>query len=173
MDFGYKRVLTIEQTTDRQLAGAKLDKEFDGSVKSRPQLDALLDQVRSDDIIHIIDRIARNLLELIETITSSGVTLRFYKEFMTFTGDDSHLQRLLRQIMDSVVEIERFMINERTAEGRAIAMSKGIKFGRKPNLIAKKMAQIRQEHALGKSVSAIAIDHDVSRQRIYSATSAK
>lgn len=178
MDFGYKRVSTTEQSTARQLVGVKLDKVFEdkisGSVKSRPQLDALLDQIRSGDTIHVhsVDRIARSLqhlLELIESMTTAGVTLQFHKESMTFTGDDSAMQRLQLQLMGSLAEFEKSLIIERTAEGRAIAMQKGVKFGRKATLSAKQVAQIKLERENGKKVAAIALDYNVSRQSVYRA----
>lgn len=180
MEFGYIRVSTATQNTSRQLADIELDRIFtdkiSGGTKSRPQLDNLIDHVRSGDsvTVHSLDRLGRNLqhvLELIETFNNMGVTLRFVKENMTFTGDDNPAQKLMISIMGSIAEFEKSLINERVAEGRAIAKQKGVKFGRKATLSAEQVEQIKQERESGKKVAAIAIDYDVSRQSVYRAIS--
>ena len=74
MDFGYKRVSTIDQSTERQLEGIKLDRVFEdklsGKDRNRPQLDLLLSILREGDSIHIhsMDRLARNCLDLLNLV---------------------------------------------------------------------------------------------------------
>ena len=66
MDFGYKRVSTVEQSTDRQLEGIVVDRVFEdklsGKDRNRPQLDLLLSIIRSGDVIHIhsMDRLPQH-----------------------------------------------------------------------------------------------------------------
>ena len=172
---GYKRVSTLSQNTDRQLEGIELSRVFEdkvsGSTKHRPQLDAMLDHIRSGDAVHVhsIDRLARNLadlMSLIHAITDKGASIQFHKESMTFNGSNDAMQRMQMQIMGSVAEFERSMINERAAEGRAIAQAKGVKFGRKAALTNKQMAEVREQHTAGESVSKLAIDFDVARPAI-------
>ena len=54
---GYIRVSSVEQNEIRQLVGVDLDMQFvdkiTGSVKSRPELDKLLNHVRSGDTVHV------------------------------------------------------------------------------------------------------------------------
>src|SRR5260370_40697175 len=63
---GYVRVSTLDQNTERQLDGIKLDKVFtdkaSGRDTKRPQLAAALDYAREGDtlIVHSLDRLARN-----------------------------------------------------------------------------------------------------------------
>jgi DNA invertase Pin-like site-specific DNA recombinase len=139
MRLGYKRVSTIEQNTTRQLDGIEIDKVYEdkcsGSTTDRPQLQRLLDNMRSGDtiIVHDISRLARNLtdlLQLIETINSAGVQLQFIKEAITYNRDDKN-QKLMLSIMGAVATFERDMIKERQAEGIAIAKANGIYFNRK------------------------------------------
>lgn len=178
---GYKRVSTVSQSTDRQLDGIELDRVFEdkvsGSTKQRPQLDAMLDHIRDGDVIqvHSIDRLARNLadlMSLIKTINAKGASIKFIKEGMHFTGSNDAMQKMQMQIMGSVAEFERSMINERAAEGRAIAKAKGVQFGRKPTLTKKQIVEVKQQRESGKSVAKIAIDFDVSRPAIYRALEA-
>ena len=90
---GYIRVSTVDQNTERQLADVQLDKVFEdkvsGSTIDRPQLKACLDYLRDgDDLwVHSIDRLARNLQDLLNIIAllgEKGVTLHFKKEGMVF-----------------------------------------------------------------------------------------
>ena len=69
MKVGYRRVSTLEQSLDRQDLG-ECDRVFEekqsaGSA-NRPALQELLSFVRSGDevVVHSIDRLARNLIDL-------------------------------------------------------------------------------------------------------------
>ena len=74
MDFGYKRVSTLDQITDRQLDGVNVDRVFEdklsGKDRNRPQLDLLLSIIREEDVIHIhsMDRLARNTRDLLNLV---------------------------------------------------------------------------------------------------------
>ena len=143
-----------------------------GKSADRPQLKALLAHLRAGDTIHVhsIDRLARNLadlLSLIESITGKGVAVQFHKEGLTFTGEDSPMQQMMLSLMGAVAQFERSMINERAAEGREAAKAKGVHFGRKPSLSAKQVAQVRKRREQGESVARLAVDFDVSRQAVY------
>src|ERR1039457_3046959 len=67
---GYVRVSTLDQNTERQLDGLRLDKVFtdkaSGKDTKRPQLKAALEYLRDGDklIVHSLDRLARNLVDL-------------------------------------------------------------------------------------------------------------
>ena len=71
---GYIRVSSTDQNTARQLDGFHLDKVFtdrcSGKDTSRPQLVACLDYLRDGDTLHVhsIDRLARNLQDLLRII---------------------------------------------------------------------------------------------------------
>ena len=59
------------------------------------------------------------------------------------------------------------MINEAAAEGRSVAKSKGVKFGRPKALCKTERLQVIEQYHQGKSVAALALDFDVSRPVIY------
>lgn len=96
MIFNYKRVSTTDQNTDRQLLNISCDREYiekvSGKDTNRPQLQAMLSNIRDGDIInvHSMDRLARNtkdLLNLVDNITNKGAKIVFHKENLTFKGD--------------------------------------------------------------------------------------
>ena len=180
MDLYYTRVSTIGQNDDRQFDGIKIDPnnlyqdKISGSKKERPQLTELMKAMRPGDTVHVwsIDRAARNLhhlLELIETINGKGAAIRFHKEGMIFNGGDNPMQKMQLQIMGSVAEFQRSLINEAAAEGRAVAKAKGVKFGRRAALSDVDLKIVADMRKAGKSVAAIATDFDVSRPVIYKA----
>ncbi len=87
-DIGYVRVSTHDQNTARQLDGIHLDKVFEehasGKNADRPALQACLEYIRDGDTLHVhsIDRLARNLQDLLSIVTGlkeKGVTVKFHK----------------------------------------------------------------------------------------------
>jgi len=175
-DIGYVRVSSIDQNTDRQLCNVVLDKVFtdkcSGKDTERPQLKELIGYIRDGDTLHVhsIDRLARNLKDLqtlVEEITNKGVTLKFYKENLTFNGDESPLQKLMLQMMGAFAEFERELIRERQREGIETAKAKGKRFGAKPKLSKTQVTAIKRRTKTGESKSALAKEYGVSRQTLY------
>ncbi|MBF7141434.1 MULTISPECIES: recombinase family protein [Pseudomonas] len=136
---GYIRVSSTDQNTARQLDGVALDKVFtdklSGATTARPQLQAMLEYVREGDtiLVHTIDRLARSLVDLLALVaqlTTKGVHIRFHKEQLEFTGEDSPMQKLMLAMMGSFAEFERAIITERRKEGVAKAKERGVYKGR-------------------------------------------
>jgi hypothetical protein len=59
-----------------------------------------------------------------ETLTAQHITVRFEKENMNFTGDDSPMNNLLLTLLGAVAEFERSMIRERQREGTPLPRPK-------------------------------------------------
>ena len=137
---GYVRVSTVDQNTDRQLDGIALDKVFEEKVSARtadrPKLNEMLDYIREGDevIVHDISRLARNMEDLhrlVRQVTEKGCTLRFVKENLTFTNDQTDaVSQLLLSMLGAVYQFERNIMLERQREGIAIAKAKGRYKGR-------------------------------------------
>ncbi len=106
----------------------------------RPQLEQLISYVREGDtvICHAMDRLARNLDDLRKIVlglTGRGVQVRFEKENLAFTGEDSPMSHLLLSVMGAFAQFERDLIRERQREGIALAkLRKGAYTGRKHTL---------------------------------------
>ncbi|MNG18909.1 Transposon gamma-delta resolvase [compost metagenome] len=83
--------------------------------------------------MHSIDRLARSLadlLKLVEELNTRGVHVRFHKEQLEFTGENSPMQKLMLSMMGSFAEFERAMIKERQREGIEKAKQAGVYKGR-------------------------------------------
>ena len=141
LKIGYIRVSTQEQNTLRQEVlmeqlGAEqvyIDK-VSGKNTNRPELHAMLDFVRKGDVVVVesISRFARNtkdLLELVEQLTSKGVEFVSQKEAIDTTTPTG---KFMLTIFGAVAELEREYILQRQREGIAIAKNRGAYKGRKP-----------------------------------------
>jgi len=148
LKIGYIRVSSEEQNTIRQevmmhelgVDELYIDKAS-GKNAERPELKKLMLYVRRGDaiIVESISRFARNtrdLLELIEVLSSKDVTFISKKEAIdtnTPTG------KLMLTAFGAVAELEREYILQRQREGVAIAKQQGKYTGRKrivaPDLI--------------------------------------
>ena len=173
---GYIRVSTVEQNDARQLDGIETDKTFidkaSGRTKDRPELEALLDFVRGGDtvVVHSMDRMARNLDDLrslVNQLTDNGVRIRFVKEGLTFSGEDSAMSTLLLSVMGAFAEFERTLLAERQAEGIAKAKARGVYKGRKPSLSKDQQARLIADAEAGIAKTELAEKYEVSRQTVY------
>lgn len=174
---GYLRVSALDQKELRQLGGIDLDKRFtdkaSGKDIHRPQLQQLIEYVREGDtvICHAMDRLARNLDDLRKIVlglTKRGVHVRFEKENLTFTGEDSPMSHLLLSVMDAFAQFERDLIRERQREGIALAkLREGAYVGRKHSLTPAQAKDLCRRVALGESKTKLAEELSISRQTLY------
>ena len=173
---GYIRVSTVDQNTERQLDGIKLDKTFtdkaSGKDTKRPELELMMSFVRSGDtvIVHSMDRLARDqndLHKIVQTLTGKGVRIEFIKEHLTFSGDDSPISKLMLSVMGAVHEFERALIKERQLEGIALAKKRGVFKGRKKSLSEAEVSALRERITDGMSKARAAREFGISRETLY------
>lgn len=146
---GYVRVSTILQNEDRQLAEQLADQQLDKvftekasarDTNGRPVLMEMLEYIRDGDTlyIHDISRLARNIADLhslVKEINGKGVTIRFMKEGLTFSGEKADpMSDLLLSMLGAVYQFERAIMLERQKEGVALAKAKGKYKGRKKTI---------------------------------------
>lgn len=176
MTIAYRRASTTDQTTARQLPDMVFDREFEdlcsGSTRNRPGLQACLDFIRDGDtlVVHSMDRLARNLsdlLSLVKDLTERGVSVKFVKETLTFTGEANPMQALQLAVMGAVSEFELAMIHERQREGVAAAQRAGKHCGRPSNLDPTQTNEILERAFAGEDKSRLAKEFGVSRGTVY------
>lgn len=173
---GYVRVSSVDQNPERQLENVGLDRVFTDKVSGkdtqRPQLQELISFVRDGDtvVVHSMDRLARNLDDLrriVSMLTGRGVRIKFVKEDLTFTGEDSAMQTLMLSVMGAFAEFERALIRERQREGIQIAKQNGVYRGRKKSLSAADVVVLHQKLQAGESKAQVARDLGISRETLY------
>ncbi|MDR6495167.1 DNA invertase Pin-like site-specific DNA recombinase [Paraburkholderia terricola] len=141
---GYARVSTRDQNLCNQEAqlraagcGNVFAEKITGTRRARPQLDRMLDHLRTGDVIVVtrLDRLARSirdLLDIVERIRDAGAGLRSLAE--PWADTTTPAGRTVLTVFGGMAEFERSLIVERTSSGRAAARARGTKFGRKPTL---------------------------------------
>jgi len=151
---GYARVSTQEQSPRLQLdaleaagCGKVFVEKASGAQRDRPELKAALGYLRdgAGDVLVVwkLDRLARSLKQLIETVEgleARGIGFRSLTEAIDTTTAGG---RLVFQIFGALAEFERQVIRERTTAGLAAARARGKKGGRPPALSPKDLTAAR------------------------------
>lgn len=144
MKYCYARVSTDGQSVDAQVkalraAGAeKVFKETaSGAQTDRAQLRRALVSLGKGDVLMVtrLDRLARStrdLLNTLDTIAKAGARFRSLGDAWADTTTPHG--RLMLTVLGGLAEFERELIRARTSEGRARAVARGVKLGRKPKL---------------------------------------
>jgi DNA invertase Pin-like site-specific DNA recombinase len=153
MLLGYARVSTEDQNLTAQLdalaaagAGRVFADRISGSLRARPELDRMLDQLRAGDVVVVTryDRLARSLrdlLDIVQTIQSCGAEFRSLAEDIDTTTPAG---RLVFHVFASIAQFERERISERTREGLEAARRRGRVGGRPPALSPAQKAEVRR-----------------------------
>lgn len=173
--FGYARVSTNQQSLDSQVKalkaeGVRINRIFtdklSGCHSNREGLQTLKLKVEEGDVILVkkLDRLGRDtadMVQLIKEFDEIGVAVRFLDDGITTEGATG---KMVVTILSAVAQAERLRILERTNEGRMEAMSKGVKFGRKPTVNREKVTTLRG-HGIG--ATEIARSLKIGRSTVY------
>lgn len=162
-EYGYVRVSSKEQNTDRQFIAMEavgverrhifVDKQS-GKDFNRPKYRKLLRKVKPGDTIFIksIDRLGRNYDEIIDQwalitrqkdvniVVIDFPLLDTRNEVNGLTG--KFIADLVLQVLSYVAQIERENIRQRQAEGIEAAKAKGVRFGRSAKEIPEHFEEI-------------------------------
>lgn len=173
----YVRVSTVEQKLDRQLlaydkADIIYNDKVSGKDRNRPQLKALLNSLKKDDIVVVksLDRLSRSTMDLLsiaKEIENKGATLKVLdNEIDTSTA----IGKFFLTIIGAVAELERANIIERIKEGVAIAKKQGKYKGRKKGttkLKGKILKKFKKLYKMDYTKTDLAKKFKVSRTTIY------
>lgn len=176
MIIGYARVSTDDQNLDAQLDALKaagveriFSDKISGSLRKRPELDRLLDQLRDGDVIVVTkyDRLARSLrdlLDIVEAIKARGAGFRSLAEDIDTTTPAG---RLVFHVFASIAQFERERISERTKEGLEAARKRGRVGGRPPALSPAQREEVKRMRDVdGRNLSEISQLFKVSTKTV-------
>ena len=178
MLIGYARVSTARQSEsldtqrDALLAVGCDPTHFfsdtvSGSKWQRPGLQTALSYMRPGDTLVVtrLDRLGRSLRETVTTIADLAecdINVRVLEPALD-------TDKVVVNVMASLVEWERDLLIARTKEGVAHARSQGRVGGRPRALTDEQERQVRALHAQGENITALSRSFNVSRQTIYRA----
>jgi DNA invertase Pin-like site-specific DNA recombinase len=156
MKYGYARI-----STDGRRIEAQVRQLAKAGCKS----------IEANDVVIVtrLDRLARSTRDLLNTLAAiadrkPGFRLLGDKWTDTTTAHG----RLMLTVLGRLAEFKRELIRTRTDEGRARAVARGAKLGRKPKLTPHQQHEAAMRHADAKVVRAIARSYAVHHGTISS-----
>src|SRR6266478_9431035 len=174
--YGYAPVSTDGQTLDNQhakLTAEGTEKIFSekesGAKTDRKALARALAALEPGDMLLVtrLDRLARSTMDLLNTldaIAKAGAGFRSLAD--TWADTTTPHGKLMLTILGGLAEFERSLILARTGEGRARAMARGVRFGRKPKLSLFQVAEALRRREAGESLTDIARTYGVNHSTI-------
>lgn len=173
---GYARVSTVGQTLELQLKTLqsygcrKIYREkASGANSDRVELKKLLEKLKENQIIVVtrLDRLARSTFDLFAIVKEiTDKKAQFYSLAEPWTDTSTSTGRLMLAVLGGLGDVERDLIRNRTAEGRARAMEQGKKMGRPPRITEGQKKQILKRRKNGESLSALSLAFGVSESTV-------
>ena len=176
MIVGYARVSTDGQTLNAQQSAlseagcAKVYSEKESGAKTDgAQLAKAIAALGNGDVLIVtkLDRLARStrdLLNTLDAISKAGAAFKSLND--PWCDTTSAHGKLMVTVLAGLAEFERFLILQRTTEGRTRAQARGVRFGRKPKLTAHQQREALERRARGEALVDIARSYAVSHSTI-------
>ena len=178
--FGYWRCSTDAQDQERQIrslneAGCeKVVGDFitgTSNYGDRKELSKLLDEINEGDLL-ILDELSRlgrtmvTMLVEVNKLLDKGVKIRTLDGRLDTTTMNKEIINLIVGVMGYSAEMELTNIRRRTAEGRAVAKSRGVKFGMKRKYDQHQVAEILRKREMGEGYGTIGRSMGMSRSTV-------
>ena len=179
---GYWRTSTTEQDAERQIkslleAGCEKEMIFGDQITGtssygdRPGLSECLKSLRPGDtwVIHELDRAGRSMVEMLVQINGlieRGIHIKTLDKRLDTASMPEELVKLVVGVMGYAAEMELKSLKKRTAEGRAVAKSRGVKFGRKKTYTEHQEVEVLKKRSEGEGYGTIARSLGMSRSMV-------
>ena len=178
--FGYWRCSTDAQDQERQIRALKdagcekiVGDKITGTSNygDREELSTLLAEIQEGDLLILseLSRLGRTSLLMqieLDKLIKKGVNVRTLDKRLDTTSMSKEIVGLIVSIMGYCAEQELSQIKSRTSEGRAVALSRGVKFGRKRKYDQYQIAEVMQKKSEGQGLGTIAKSLGMSRSMV-------
>jgi DNA invertase Pin-like site-specific DNA recombinase len=172
----YARVSTDGQSVGAQIdaltaaGAAKVFRETaSGAQTDRTPLRKALAALEAGDVPMVtrLDRLARSTRDLLNTLATITDRKAGFRSLGDVWADTTiSYGRLMLTVLGGLAEFERDLIRARTGEGRARAVARGAKMGRKPKLTPHQVKEVLRRKAGGEAVRDIARSYNVHNSTI-------
>ena len=180
--FGYWRCSTTHQDGERQVLALKaagadviLGDNITGvsTFGERPELSKCLDELKSGDTLLIaeLSRLSRTFLGMVNELSKlieRNIAVKTLDRRLDTTSLPKEMTMLIVSILGYSASQELEQIKSRTAEGRAVAKNRGVKFGMKRKYNPHQIAEIMKKRAAGEGYGTIGRSLGISRATIAS-----
>tara|TARA_B100000424_G_scaffold118626_1_gene89564 strand:- start:381 stop:959 length:579 start_codon:yes stop_codon:yes gene_type:complete len=181
--FFYYRCSTEGQDETRQVeaalkAGVKQGNIFGDKITGvsnygeRPEYSKMVAMLQPDDLVITEDltRYGRSMILMlveINKLLEKGIQIKTLDGRLDTTTMPEEIVRLIVGVMGYAAEMELKNLKRRTAEGRAVAISRGVKMGRKQSYSHHQMEEIKNMRAGGRGYGAIAKSLGMSKTTVH------
>ncbi len=178
--FGYWRCSTDAQDQERQIRSLKdagceviVGDKITGTSNygDRKELSKLLDQIQEGDLLILdeLNRLGRTMVTMlveVNQLLEKGVKIRTLDGRLDTQSMNEEIVKLIVSVMGYAAEMELKNIKRRTAEGRAVALSRGVKFGMKRVYDKYQIGEIMKKREQGEGYGTIAKAMGMSRSTV-------
>ena len=178
--YGYWRCSTDNQDQERQIRALKdagceviVGDKITGTSNygEREELSKLLDELQEGSLLILseLSRLGRTSLLMqieLDKLLKKGVSVKTLDKRLDTTTMSKEIVGLIVSILGYAAEQELQQIKSRTAEGRAVALSRGVKFGRKRGYDKFQVAEVMKKKSEGQGLGTIAKSLGMSRSMV-------
>ena len=181
--FFYYRCSTEGQDETRQVeaalkAGVEQGNIFGDKITGvsnygeRPEYSKMVAMLQPGDLVITEDltRYGRSMILMlveINKLLEKGIQIKTLDGRLDTTTMPEEIVRLIVGVMGYAAEMELKNLKRRTAEGRAVAISRGVKMGRKQSYSHHQMEEIKNMRAGGRGYGAIAKSLGMSKTTVH------
>ena len=178
--YGYWRCSTDAQDQERQIRSLKdagceqIVGDFitgTSNYGDRKELSKLLDEIQENDLLILdeLNRLGRTMVTMlveVNKLLEKGVKIRTLDGRLDTTTMPEEIIRLIVGVMGYAAEMELKNIKRRTAEGRKVAVSRGVKMGRKRSFSQHQEEEIKNMRKAQRGYGSIAKSLGMSKSTV-------
>ena len=178
--YGYWRCSTDAQDQERQIRSLKdagceqIVGDFitgTSNYGDRKELSKLLDEIQENDLLILdeLNRLGRTMVTMlveVNKLLEKGVKIRTLDGRLDTTTMPEEIIRLIVGVMGYAAEMELKNIKRRTSEGRKVAISRGVKMGRKRSFTHHQEEEIKNMRMAQRGYGSIAKSLGMSKSTV-------
>ena len=178
--YGYWRCSTDAQDQERQIRSLKdagceqIVGDFitgTSNYGDRKELSNLLESIQENDLLILdeLNRLGRTMVTMlveVNKLLEKGVKIRTLDGRLDTTTMPEEIIRLIVGVMGYAAEMELKNIKRRTAEGRKVAVSRGVKMGRKRSFSKHQEEEIKNMRIAQRGYGSIAKSLGMSKSTV-------
>ena len=164
-----RQVLALDQAGCEKIYGDKITGT--SNYGDREELSKCLEQLQRDDLLVLEDmtRLGRTMVTMLVEVNhliERGVFIKTLDGRLDTSLMNDEIVRLIVGVMGYAAECELRNIKHRTSEGRAVAKTRGVKFGAKRKFDKYQVAEILEKRKRGQGYGTIAKSLGMNRSTV-------
>ena len=164
-----RQVLALDQAGCEKIYGDKITGT--SNYGDREELSKCLEQLQQDDLLVLEDmtRLGRTMVTMlveVNNLIERGVFIKTLDGRLDTSLMNNEIVRLIVGVMGYAAECELRNIKHKTSEGRAVAKTRGVKFGAKRKFDKYQVAEILEKRKQGQGYGTIAKSLGMNRSTV-------